>query len=119
MPIAYHQLAPLRLRTFLPMDRSLDEHSGFAWMNGSWLYEGIGFTWFGRLESAPEITAGVELYFEELPRDCLAGILAALELPLAPGMKVPKLKQVLGAIYQTHVFVEDRRTYVFRIGDPD
>jgi len=115
----YQQLAPLRLRSFLPTDRAIDERGGFEWMNGFWLYEGIGFTWFGRLETSPDATAGLELYFEELPRDSLEQILRALALPLVPGMTARELEQVLGPIHQTHAFVADRKTYSFRVGDPD
>lgn len=88
-------------------------------MNGSWLHEGIGFTWFGRLETSPDITAGVELYFEELPRESLERILTALELPVSPGMQVQELEKVLGPVYGNHFIVGDRKTSVYRVGDPD
>ncbi len=117
--ISYRSLAPLRLRQFLPAESAIVEHGGFAWMGGMWLYEGIAFTWFGRLEEAPEITAGFELNFEELDGTSLQRILSAVELPVQSGMNASELESVLGQRDATQIFASDRQTHVFRLGDPD
>jgi hypothetical protein len=117
--ISYSSLAPLRLRQFIPSERRIVEHGGFEWMGGLWIYEGIAFTWFGRLEGAPEITAGLELNFEELEQSTLQRILAAVELPVTSGMNSSELESVLGQRYVTQIFAADRQTYVFRLGDSD
>ena len=117
--IPYRTLAPLRLRQFLPPDAAVVEHGGFQWMGGVWLYEGIAFTWFGRLEDTPDVTAGFELNFEELDGKSLHRILNAVALPVRSGMNASELESVLGKRYTTQIFVEDRQTHIFRLGDPD
>ena len=49
--LPYSQFARLRLRRLVPRSAKVIEHDGWEWMNGNWWYEGIGFTWFGRLEA--------------------------------------------------------------------
>lgn len=53
---------------------------------GMWYYEGVGFTWFGRLEEVPDETGALEIDFSELPGSASANILKRLELPVRPGM---------------------------------
>jgi hypothetical protein len=117
MPLISHsQFSRLRLRRFLPSRLRVVEQDGFEWMNGLWLYEGLGFTWFGRLETAPDATAGVELFFEELPRPVAKRILYRIGLPICPGMKLRDISGALGKPQDTQVFCDDRKTYVFALG---
>lgn len=115
----YNALGSMRLRALLHGDDRLVEHDGFSWMGGQWIYEGVGFTWFGRLEDQPEITQGVEIAFDEISPDIAARILGALGLPLCSGMQIEQLNEVLGQIETTERFVSDRATYNFRVGTPE
>jgi hypothetical protein len=85
-------------------------------MNGNWWYEGIGFTWFGRLEARPRVTAGLEIDFEELSAASAKKILRAARLPVSPGMRLAELRARLGAPVSVDQFVSDRKTYSFVIG---
>jgi hypothetical protein len=114
--LPFEDLAALRLRQFLPSDSKVIERRRFEWMNGLWLYEGIGFTWFGRLEQAPDVTAGLELSFDELESGSLQRILVRLGLPLTPGMRSTEIATQLGPVFQTEVYTDDRKTYVYRLG---
>ena len=116
---SYNALGSMRLRALLHGDNRLVEHDGFSWMGGQWVYEGIGFTWFGRLEDQPEITQGVEIDFGEISPEAAARILDALGLPLYFGMQLDQIKEFLGPIDTTQRFVDDRATYNFRVGNPE
>jgi hypothetical protein len=85
-------------------------------MNGNWWYEGIGFTWFGRLEATPRATAGLEVNFEELSAASARGLLKAAGLPVSPGMRLVELRARLGEPVSVDQFVSDRKTYSFVIG---
>jgi hypothetical protein len=63
-------------------------------MNGVWWYEGVGFTWFGRLQDALEDTAGLEVLFQEIPGRSAKRILYTIGVPMYPRMK---LRDVIAA----------------------
>ena len=109
----------MRLRALLPGDERLVEHDGFSWMGGQWIYEGVGFTWFGRLEDQPNITHGVEIAFDELSPELVSQLFDALGLPLYPGMQLEQISEVLGQLQTVERYVSDRATYNFRAGTPD
>jgi hypothetical protein len=117
--LPYTQFGRLRLRSYLPATIEITEDHRWEWMNGTWLYEGIGFTWFGRLETAPEETAGLEILFEEIPDDAAKRILAAIGLAVLPGMSFDQLTALLGPPQETEIFADDRKTHVFLIGSPN
>jgi hypothetical protein len=113
---SYAQFARLRLRRLVPRSVKVVEHDGWEWMYGTWRYEGIGFTWFGRLEAKPRVTAGLEIVFEELSGASAKRILRAAGLPVSAGMRLAELRRRLGSPVSTEQFVSDRKTYVFLIG---
>src|SRR3981189_3175891 len=92
----YVELAPIRLRDLLGPSAMIVEHGGWSWMGHSWWYEGIGFTWFGRLEHAPDRTVAFELFFEELSKDQSASLTAALGFRVAPGMPLEYIASLFG-----------------------
>jgi len=114
--LPYSQFARLRLRRLLPKSARVIEHDGWEWMKGNWWYEGIGFTWFGRLEANPRVTAGLEICFEELPAASVIRLLNAAGLPVAPGMRLAELRVRLGEVVSIDQFVSDRKTYSFVVG---
>ncbi len=116
--LSFEELAGLRLRYFLPPDSDIVENGGWEWMNGIWHYEGIGFTWFGWLESEPGVTAGLELYFEELAPAVVEQLLTKLGLPLEPGMLSSDVEKLFGAPYKTYDFAADRKTYEYQLNAP-
>jgi hypothetical protein len=85
-------------------------------MNGTWWYEGIGFTWLGRLEAKPHSTAGLEICFEELSAASATRLLKAAGLPVSPGMRLAALRARLGQPISIDQFVSDRKTYSFVVG---
>ena len=115
----YDAFGSMRLRALLGGDDRLVEHDAFSWMGGQWTYEGIGFTWFGRLEDQPEITQGVEIAFDEITPERAAQILRALGLPLYSGMQLKQIQEILGQIQTTQRFVPGRSTFNFRVGAPE
>ena len=106
----------MRLRSFVPPGTEIAELSYFKWMEGQWLHEGVGFTWFGRLVERPDETAGLELLFKELDGASIDRVLQFLQLPLRPGMRLEQLHDLFGWPGTTNVFTSDRKTYNFRIG---
>jgi hypothetical protein len=106
----------MRLRSFVPPGTEIAEQSYFEWMDGLWLHEGVGFTWFGRWMERPDETAGLELLFEELNWASIDRILQVLQLPLLPGMRFEQLRDLFGWPDTTDVFTSDRKTYNFCIG---
>lgn len=114
--LSYSEFGRLRLRSFLPAATAIVEQENFEWMDGLWWHEGIGFTWFGRLMSCPDDTAGLEILFEELDSETVTRILKSISLPIRPGMRAADLQVVLGTPQTTEVFTTYRRTYCFRVG---
>lgn len=109
-------LAPLRLRPLLGLAADLVEHEGWEWMDHRWWYEGIGFTWFGRLERQPEATAAFELSFDELSAQQVMAVTSALDLRTRPGMFLPELVTVFGAPVAEQSLVSGRVTHGFAAG---
>ena len=114
--IPYSKFSKLRCKRFFPAGTEISAHGGFEWMNGIWKYEGVGFTWFGCLESDPNRTAGLEVYFDEVPPTTQRRLLRALGLPISSGMKITQLRQRLGIPDSTDVFASDRKTHNFVLG---
>ena len=117
--LPYSEFGRMRLGSFVPPGTEIVEQSSFEWMDGLWLHEGIGFTWFGRLMAQSEQTAGLEVFFGELDEASIGKILRFLQLPLNPGMKTEKLHELFGWPNTTNVFTSDRKTYNFRVGQGD
>lgn len=115
----YPEFGRIRIGSFVPGDKRIVEQSNFEWMDGLWLHEGIGFTWFGRLMAQPDKTAGLEVLFDELDESSIGAILRFLRLPVSPGMKYEKLREAFGWPSTTVVFTTDRKTYNFRAGIGD
>jgi len=78
--ISYEQFAKLRLRDFVPDSTAIGETSDWEWMGSVWHNEGIGFTSFSRHVSTTDETGGLEIYFSELPADCIQRVLTAIGL---------------------------------------
>jgi hypothetical protein len=116
---SYLEFGRIRIGSFVQTDKRIVERPNFEWMHGLWLHEGIGFTWFGRLMSQPDQTAGLEILFEELDESSIGSILHFLRLPVSPGMKYEKLRETFGWPSTTTIFTTDRKTYSFRVGIGD
>jgi len=114
--IPYSEFAQLRLQQFCPADVVESDSADWEWMGGFWYCDSIGFTWFGRLEDMPAETGGLEIDFSELPEGAWSSILASLRLPLHAGMTCDAITGILGERVETLVFVDDRKTYKFRVG---
>jgi len=117
--LPYSEFGRMRLGSFVPLGTEIVEQSYFEWMQGLWLHEGIGFTWFGRLMEQPEETAGLEVLFEELDGVSIDRILKFMHLPITPGMQFEQLRDLFGWPSTTNVFASDRKTYNFRVGHGD
>jgi hypothetical protein len=116
---SYSEFSRLRLRHFLPPETEICDLKGFEWCNGVWIHEGIGFTWFGRLQSAPLETAGLELDFSELSPQTLSHMLRALGLTLGAGMSSSDVMATVGMPLKTLNFVSDRVTTMHDVAAAD
>ena len=76
--LPYSEFGQMRLGSFVPPGTEIVHQSDFEWMGGLWLHEGIGFTWFGRLMTQSDQTAGLEVFFEELDETSIGRILRLL-----------------------------------------
>ena len=113
--LSHLQLSTLRLRKLLEPDARIVEHKGWEWMGLDWWYEGVGFTWFGRLEREPSKTAAFELSLSELSVGQLAALSSALAFPVKHGMALHELSALLGQPVSSEQFVPDRTSYDFRV----
>ena len=117
--LSYVELASLRLRDFLGPGAQIVEHDGWDWMGQEWWYEGVGFTWFGRLEAAPNETVALELNLEELSNQKAELITGAIGLRLTQGMTLNAVVAELGPSLSLQQYVKDRVTHQFSVGQSD
>jgi len=113
----YSEFAQLRLQQFCAADVAESDSADWEWMGGLWYCDSIGFT-FGRLRDMPAETGALEIDFSELPESAWSSILASLRLPLHAGMTCDDITRILGepVAVETLAFVDDRKTYEFRVG---
>lgn len=114
--ISYSEFGRLRLRDFCVDDLTESDSPDWEWMGGQWYYDGIGFTWFGCLDGMPGETGGVEVDLVGLPKRVWSQILKSLQLPLREGMTIGSIVGILGQPLKTESFVEDRKSYEFKVG---
>jgi len=113
--LSHLPLSTLRLRTQLEPDARIVEHKEWEWMGNDWWYEGLGFTWFGRLGRDPAKTAAVELSLPELSVSQLAVLSTALAFPVKHGMSLREVTELLGQPVSSEQFVPDRKSYDFQV----
>jgi hypothetical protein len=118
LAVPHHVFGRMRLVDYVPAD-SITPVESWEYLEREWLGEAAGFTEWLRLEAAPEILRSVAVDLAALPRPASAAMLAALALPLRPGMTTEELIAVLGAPQTTATYVSDRTTYEFCAGSPD
>jgi hypothetical protein len=114
--ISYSEFGRLRLRDFCGDEVAESNIPDWEWMGGLWFGDAVGFTWFGRLHDAPKETGGLEVDLAELPEHVWSRILDSLHLPLRAGMTFDSITSILGQPFETDFFLEDRKTYEFRVG---
>jgi len=114
--IPYSEFGRLRLRQFCGDDVKESESADWEWMGGYWYCDGIGFTWFGRLNDMPKETGGLEVDLSALPEDVSCRVFSSLSLPLRAGMTLDVITGMLGEPFETFTFVDDRKTHEFRVG---
>jgi len=114
--ISYNEFGRLRLREFCGDEVAESEYADCEWMGSHWYSDGIGFTWFGRLHDMPQETGGLEVALLDIPEPVWSRIFASLHLPLRAGMTLDAITGILGAPFETRTFVEDRKTYRFKVG---
>jgi hypothetical protein len=109
--IGHEGFARLRLAPFRP-DVEVVALSGFEFLERRWVGEGIGFSEWLRLEDDPEELRSLAIDFAEFPSGAAAAVLAAIDLPLRPGMRLDDIRGVLGGA------VEDRVSHEFTVDSP-
>lgn len=114
--VSYSDFATLRLDQFCAGSIEKTGAAIWEWMGGDWHCDGVGFTWFGRLDGMPNETGCMEIDLTELPQSEAEAILAAIGLPLSAGMKLKSVAEILGDPLSIESFVSDRKTYVFQAG---
>jgi hypothetical protein len=114
--ISYGEFGRLRLREFCGDEVTESDYHECEWMGGWWYSDFVGFTWFGRLDDMPKETGGLEVSLSELPENVSSRILDTIHLPLRAGMTLDTITGILGGPFKTLTFVEDRKTYEFRVG---
>ena len=117
--ISYDQFARLRLRDFVADPAGIAESSHWEWMGSLWHNEGIGFTSFSRHVTTPDQTGGLEISFPELSAEASLRLLAAVGLPVQPGMSHEEVLSLLGEPVETHQFVPGRCSYDFVTGSSE
>ena len=117
--ITHPEFAALRFADHLPPGAKLTEEDGYEWMNGIWHYQGIGFSWFGSAMEEPGATTCLQLFADEVPAHVMARIMNRLGLPLRFGMDRAAIEGVLGNVFRTQHFADDRITCEFLTPGPE
>ncbi len=117
--ITHRELAPLRLKDFLPQTDRIEEVDGWEFMDKVWLGEVYGFTEWLRLREDPEVLRSVSLDLADLDQEVADRILATLQLPLEYGMELGEVNGVLGEPAEQVQPVPNRITYEYLAGDRD
>jgi hypothetical protein len=115
--ITHHQLAPLRLKDFLPQTDQIEAVDGWEFMDKVWLGEVYGFTEWLRLREDPQVLRLVSLDLADLDQEVADRILEALQLPLEFGMELEEVNQVLGEPAGQEQMVPNRITYEYLAGN--
>lgn len=114
--ISYNEFSRLRLRDFCRDKIAESDTPDWEWMGGQWYCDSVGFTWFGCLHDTPKETGGLEVDLGDLPERVWLRILDSLHLPLRAGMTFDMIASILGQPFEIGTFVENRKTYEFRVG---
>lgn len=117
--ITHRELAPLRLKDFLPQTDRIEQVDGWEFLEEVWLGEVYGFTEWLRLREDPQVLRSVSLDLADLDQEVADRILATLQLPLEYGMEPEEVDQVLGVPAGQVQPVPSRITYEYLAGDRD
>jgi hypothetical protein len=115
--ITHRELAPLRLKDFLPQTDRIEAVDGWEFMDKVWLGEVYGFTEWLRLREDPEVLRSVSLDLADLDQEVADHILSTLQLPLEYGMEWEEVNGVLGAPAGQVQSVPNRVTYEYLAGN--
>jgi hypothetical protein len=115
--ISHARFGKLRLSDFRP-DAEIAELDDWEFMDHTWIGEAIGFSEWLRLEDKPETLKSLAIDFAEFPERAAADVLSAIDLPVRAGMKLNKLRALLGKPVKEQRFVKDRVTYDFVFRGP-
>ena len=94
--IPYEKFTRLRLRQFEPSASNEEESACFEFMDSLWHEESIRGAEFLRHERDPNRLGGICLDFRYMSPALPTSILAAIQLPLRPGMSVEDVVSLLG-----------------------
>jgi hypothetical protein len=111
--ISHAEFGRLRLRGFLPPD-SLAALQDWEFEERLWVGEALGFSEWLCLEEDPNVLRSLAIAFDDFPTTAAARVLETIGLPLAKGMTIDALRNILGEPHRKFVFVKDRVTYEFR-----
>ncbi len=117
--ITHHDLAPLRLKDFLPQTDRIEAVDGWEFMDKVWLGEVYGFTEWLRLREDPEVLRSVSLDLADLDQETADRILSTLQLPLEYGMELEEVNGVLGEPSGQVQLVPNRITYEYLVGNQE
>jgi NTP pyrophosphatase (non-canonical NTP hydrolase) len=115
--ITHRELAPLRLKDFLPQTDQIEEVDGWEFMDKVWLGEVYGFTEWLRLREDPEVLRSVSLDLADLDQEVADLILSTLQLSLEYGMELEEVNGVLGEPAGQVQMVTNRTTYEYLAGN--
>jgi hypothetical protein len=116
--LTHQEFGRLRLSEFVPKER-IHPVTDFEFLDRLWVGETVGFSEWLRPQERPDVLESLSLDFDDLPADVVERVLAKIQLPLRKGMELDEIVSLLGARYQTYTFVDDRKEFEFRFGNPD
>ncbi len=117
--ITYRELAALRLKDFLPQSNEIEQVNGWEFMDKIWIGEVYGFTEWLRLQEDPDILRSVSLDLAYLDTDVADQIVEKLQVPLEYGLELEEVNKVLGKPVNQMLFVNNRITYEYLIGNSE
>jgi len=115
--IDHDTFGKLRLVDFQPPSKVYN-FDDYRLLGRIWVGESRGFTKFIRLPEQPHVVRLVELDLFRLKPRAISRIFNALDLPLARGMPLAEVEELLGKGKVQKQFVADRLSYEFHIPSP-
>lgn len=121
--ISYSAFAKLRYLDFFPDSPRKYEESGVDCLLGLGGLEGWQDTYFAWPQHKIGITAEISLDFRKeyntCPTEIAMRVLGAIRLPIAPGMSIAEIENVLGKASKKYQCTDDLSHYTFRCsGEP-
>jgi hypothetical protein len=114
--IPYEDFAALRLADFAANPAEIQHLDDWEFLDYRWVGEALGLSEWLRPIASPEELRALSLDFLDLPYGVTQQVLAALNLPLRPGMDLSTVSGILGEPLRIWQVTPGQVSYEFLVG---